>query len=45
MADDDDALEFPNTEPSLALDGTLDNEEIGLVRLMSEKRCANEAVV
>ena len=45
MADDDDVLDFSNIGRSLALDGTLDNKEIGLARLMSEKRCANEAVV
>ena len=45
LADDDDILDFSNIGPSLALDGSLDSEEIGLVRLMSEKRCANEAVV
>ena len=45
LANDEKVLDFSNVVPSFALDGTLDNEEIGLIRLMSEKRCANEVVV
>ena len=45
LANNEEVLDFSNVVSSFALDGTLDNEEIGLIWLMSEKRCTNEVVV